>query len=753
MFHEEKEGAFMHKIKVSALLLAISLAIFGARHTLATNPVAVQTPRPHSNIVRANYSQPLVFEPNRGQTNQRADYVAHGPGYSLFLSHGEALIALRPKKGGASALRMRPVGGNISARAESLEAQSGKANYFIGNKPDQWRTNISTYAKVRYSDVYPGIDMVYYGNQRQLEYDFIVNPGASPELVQLQFDGTKKIALESSGDLVMHTAATEMRWHKPYAYQLIDGNQRTVQCDFIRKTNGHMGFQVGDFDKSKSLIIDPELVFSTFFGGGGFDTGNAIAVDIKGNAYITGSTVSLDLPVRNPFQRTYTSSHGNPVAFVAKYNAEGVLVYSTYLGGSGFHGVDATLAGDQGNAIAVDPAENAYVTGTTGSRDFPTKNAFEESPFNGCIPCATVFVTKLDPNGSGLVYSTYLGGTNGLGDFGQGIAVDSKNYAYVTGATTSPDFPVHNAFQPTILMAGAAAFLTKFEPSGSAVVYSTYFGGSDRGSGTVGTAIAVDAYDQVYITGNTTSQALPTLYAFQPKPKDNPTSEAFVTKFGSSGTVLGFSTYLGGSGSDAGRGIALDKDLNIYITGSTSSTDFPIKSTFQTELKDQFGSAFVTKLGRYGTLVYSTYLGGSGPANQGGIGVQNFTPDSASAIAVDAFGQAYITGSTGSPDFPVLDAIQPELKAVSANSNFPSNAFVTKLDSAGCAPVYSTFLGGSLVDAGTGIALDPTFDVYISGSATSVDFPVKNAFQPKCAVGTAAQGGCADAFITKITAK
>jgi Beta-propeller repeat len=734
MFRNEKEGAFMGKIKISALLLVTLLAIFGARHTLATNPVAVQTPRPNSDIVHANYSQPLVFEPNRGQTNQRADYVAHGPGYSLFLSHGEALIALKPHKGGASALRMRPVGGNISPRAESLEAQTGKANYFIGNKPDQWRTNISTYAKVRYRDVYPGIDMVYYGNQRQLEYDFIVNPGASPEVVQLQFDGTKKIALDSSGDLVMHTAATEMRWHKPYAYQLIDGNQHEVKCDFVRKTNGRMGFQVGDFDKSKSLIIDPELVFSTYLGGSGLELGNAIAVDIKGNAYITGSTVSLNLPVRNPFQHNYSSSHGNSNAFVAKYNPQGVLVYSTYLGGSGFHGVDATLAGDSGNAIAVDPAENAYITGSTGSFDFPTKNAFEEVPFSGCIPCNTAFVTKLDPNGSGLVYSTYLGGTDGFGDFGFGIAVDSKNYAYVTGLTTSPDFPVKNAFQPTLIALGAA-FLTKFEPSGSAVVYSTFFGGTN--SSTQGNAIAVDSYDQVYITGVTTAFDLPTLYPFQPASKSNGQNEAFITKFGSSGTVLGYSTYLGGSGGfDTGNGIAVDKNGSAYVTGITNSEDFPIKTTLQTKLKNPMGNAFVTKVGRFGTLVYSTYLGGSGQS----------AGDGGAAIAVDAYGQAYIAGFARGADFPVLDAVQPELKGF-------TNAFVTKLDPAGCALVYSTFLGGSANDAGTGIALDPTFDVYMSGSATSFDFPGKNAFQPACGGGPSFTGGCGDAFIAKISAK
>lgn len=681
--------------------------------------------------ISADYARPLSFEPNRGQMSRQVDYVAHGAGYNLLLSHGAAVIVFRR----GTTVLMSPVGANASFPPEPLEQQPSKTNYFIGNVPEKWHTHVENYGKIRYQNAYPGIDLFYYGNQRQLEYDFVVSPGADPRKILLEFQGARTINLDRSGDLVARTGLDEMRWHKPVAYQQINGDRKLIACDYLRK-GGQLGFRLAAYDRNRPLIIDPVLDYSTYLGDDGADLAAGIAVDGHGNAYITGTTNSVDFPAtKGTFQYNYPGFFFNTSnAFVAKFDAAGKLVYSTYLGGSGSpdHSV-----GDLGNAIAVDVAGNAYITGATASPDFPTKNAFQNSIHTPCTQagtCGNAFVTKLDAAGSELVYSTYLGGSTtelnpgaGFADQGLGIAVDSNRSAYVTGLNLSSDFPTKNAFQ----IKPGTVFVTKLEPAGNKLAYSTYLGGNgfpyDQPNG-----IAVDSGGNAYIAGVTSSSDFPTKNAFQKKLAGF--SDAFVTKFDAAGNALVYSTYLGGSEPDGANGIALDAHGNAYVTGVTSSTDFPLNNAGQKRLAGS-SDAFITKFDAAGNeLVYSTYLGGDGgPFTTQGNG-----------IAVDANGNAYVAGYTQSPEFPIKNAFQSQNKASCGSCG---NAFVTKLDAAGTALVYSSYLGGMLDDTARAIGVDTFGNAWLTGRATSPDFPTKNPFQP------AYGGGTSDAFVTKISAR
>jgi hypothetical protein len=623
-----------------------------------------------------------------------------------------------------TAIRMIFAGANTTPRVTGLQELPGKANYFIGNDPTTWRTNVPTYAKVRYDDIYPGIDLIYYGNQRQLEYDFVVRPGADPTRIVLGFQGAARLEVDAQGDLVLHTAAGPIRQRKPVIYQEVDGVRTEIQGGYVLTDRHQVSFRVAAYVASQPLIIDPVLFYSTYLGSGGLDGGSGIAVDTAGNAYVTGETFSMNF--LTPFPTTpgsfQTTSGVGSDAFVTKLNPTGsALVYSTYLAGSGF---------DTGSGIAVDALGNAYVTGATRSGDFPTTLGAFQPTFGGGFNEA--FVTKLNPTGSALVYSTYLGGRGGfLGDGGSGIAVDGAGNAYVTGATDSPDFPTTvGAVQPTI-RGGFDAFVTKLNPTGSALVYSTYLGGtsaSDEGSG-----IAVDTAGNAYVTGSTFSRDFPTTVgAFQTTRGGG--FDAFVTKLNPTGSALVYSTYLGGSDFDFGNGIAVDTAGNVYVTGRTDSSDFPTTlGAFQTTFGGGFNDAFVTKLNPTGSaLVYSTYLGGS---RSGDVGL---------GIALDTAGHAYVTGETNSSDFPTtVGALQPTF-----GGGF-SDAFVTTLDPTGSALVYSTYLGGSGTpikqDTGFGIAVDTAGNAYVTGETSSSDFPTTaGAFQPTF-------GGTSDAFVAKIT--
>lgn len=649
---------------------------------------------------------PLTFEANEGHADEQVKFLSRGSGYSLFLTPTETVLSLS-KDEQSTAIRMGLMGANPKPKMAGEEKLSGKTNYLIGNDPKKWRTNVSNYKKVRYQEVYPGIDLVYYGNQRKLEYDFIVKPGVDPKAIRMQFAGVDRMSVEA-GDLVMHTDTGDLTQKAPIIYQEIDGKRIKVAGNYMFLADNQVGFYLGDYDKDRPLVIDPILEYSTYLGGNGADEGHGIAVDGAGNAYVTGGTGSTDFPTLNALQGA--NAGGNTIAFVTKLDANGVLVYSTYLGGT-----DDT---DEGNGIAVDGAGNAYVAGDADSTDFPTLNALQGANAGGI----DAFVAKLDTNGA-LVYSTYLGGS-GSEQLSGDIAVDGAGNAYVTGRTTSTDFPTLNAMQGAFGGGQADAFVTKLDTNG-ALAYSTYLGGGsdfapgfgpERASG-----IAVDADGNAYVAGWTDSTDFPTLNALQGALAGGGT-DAFVTKLDANGT-LSYSTFLGGNGTDEGRGIAVDGSGNATVTGNTKASDFPTMNALQGALAGGDEDAFVTKLDTNGALSYSTYLGGS-------------SFDIAFGIAVDEAGNAYVTGITRSTDFPTLDTLQ---------GAFPGDIdnFVTKLDASG-ALSYSTYLGGSGSDSARGIAVDGSGAAYVTGWTDSRDFPVLNALQG------AFVNSRSDAFITKI---
>ncbi len=469
--------------------------------------------------ISQEYGQiPMSFEVNQGQTDPSVNFLSRGSGYGLYLTPTSAVLALQtsvvgrignPSASGspaasqdqqalgrianpsytgaaptesANVLRMQLIGGNTTARATGLDAQAGNSNDFIGNDASQWHSNITNYGRVEYDNVYRGIDLVYYGNQRQLEYDFVLAPGADPGTIQLAFTGASSITLDSSGDLVLHTSGGDVVEHAPVIYQETNSGRQAVSGHYALESSGQVGFVVGAYDATKALVIDPVLSYSTFLGGSGEDFGFAIAVDSAGNAYVTGSTLSLDFPTQNAVQPT---SYGYRVGFVTKFNASGTaLLYSTYLGGGNLV---------NGYAIAVDRSGDGYITGSTSGLLPVTAGAFQTTP-HGYTNC---YVTKLNPTGSAILYSTFLGSSGE--DFGTGIAVDSAGNAYVTGWTQSTDFPTTvGAFQTT--SSGISAFVTKLNAAGSALIYSTYLGGGDYDQAT---GIAIDAAGSAYVTGRT----------------------------------------------------------------------------------------------------------------------------------------------------------------------------------------------------------------------------------------------------------
>ncbi|MET0648817.1 MAG: SBBP repeat-containing protein [Pyrinomonadaceae bacterium] len=577
---------------------------------------------------------------------------------------------------------------------------------------------------MRYAEVYPGIDVVYYGNQRRLEYDFVVAPGRDARTIALEFAGAETVEVDGgTGDLLLRVGEETVRQHAPVTYQeTAGGGRREVESRYALRDGGQVGFEVGEYDRSRALVIDPTLVYSTFFGGSAIEQSPRIAVDSAGNAYVTGTTFSTDFPTTvGAFD---TTIGGGRDVFVLKLNSTGSgLIYSTYLGGNSI---------DQALGIAVDPAGNAYVTGQTQSLDFPTTpGAFDTTSF--AANDLSCFVTKLNANGSNILYSTWLKGPHhssaGLSR-GTDIAVDSSGNAYVVGVSASSDFPTTaGAFART--NAGSLdLFVTKLNPNGSSLVYSTLFGGANNDNSS---RMALDAAGNAIVTGFTESDIPTTPGAFDTTYSGG-AFDGFVTKFNADGSGLLYSTFLGGSGVDSGSDIAVDAEGNAYVTGITRSTDFPTTcgASFDTTLSG-LEDAFVSKLNPTGTaLVYSTYLGGSGVSNSG-------TSDAGGGIAVDSDGNAYVTGITTSSDFPVTSG------ALDTTFNGGSDAFVTKLNSPGTALILSTFLGGASDESGTGIALDAAGDIYVAGDTLSSDFPTTTG-----AFDGAINNTSRDGFISKI---
>jgi hypothetical protein len=673
----------------------------------ADQPVSTEaTPETRAQVSKAYGKLPLSFEVNQGQTVPQVKFLSRGNGYNLFLTSNEAVLVLSKNAAEqrSDVLKIKLIGANVEPQVTGEGELPGKSNYLLGNDPQQWRTNIANYAKVKYDDVYPGIDMVYYGNGHQLEYDFIVAAGADPSSIKLSVDGARKMRLDERGDLVLNIGGGEIRQRKPFVYQEVNGVKKQIATQYVLRGKSQIGFKVAEYDITRPLVIDPVLSYSTYLGGSGADLARGIAVDRHGKAYVTGQTSSLNFPTRaGGFQ---TAFGGLQDVFVTKLNETGsALVYSTYLGGLDF---------EIGRGIDIDADGNAYVTGNTLSTNFPITAGAFQTVFGGG---QDAFVTKLNATGSGLVYSTYLGGLDV--DNGLGIAVGRFGNAYLTGNTESTDFPTTAGAVQTTFGGLQDAFVTKLNNTGSALVFSTYLGGSGSDSG-----LSIAArFGSAYVTGSTASSNFPTT-AGAVQTTFGGLQDAFVTKLNDTGSALAFSTYLGGAGGDTGQGITVSRYGRAYVTGSTTSSNFPTTAGAFQPTRGGSSDAFVTKVNETGSaLFFSTYLGGSGSDSGQGI--------------VARFGKVYVTGSTSSSNFPVTAG------AIQATSGGGQDAFVTKVNETGSALSFSTYLGGSDADAGHGIAVR-SGSAYVAGSTSSLNFPATTrAFQR-------ANAGGSDAFVTKI---
>jgi hypothetical protein len=661
---------------------------------------------------------PLTFVPNEGQADDTIRYHAQGERYSFSFQTHQALLAFSNDPEAASdavgagshdaeqsgtAVALRFVGANDHVVIAGEERTTGTVNYLVGADSANWHTGLPVYERVVYRRLWAGIDMSFSGRGGRLKYDFAIAPGASVEDIRLAYRGADDLSLARNGGLVIRTATGVLRDAPPRSFQVIGGNRVPVESRFEVRGAHSYGFAIEGYDRRYPLIIDPDLLYSTYLGGTRVGVGESalgVAVDDAGRAFVTGGAGSTDFPTTpGAFDRTLG---GFGDAFVTKLNPAGsALAYSTYLGGS---------RGDFSSDIAVDDAGRAYVTGITGSANFPTTPGSFDRTFGGSNDA---FVTKLNPAGSALAYSTYLGA--GRSEEGSDIAVDDAGRAYVTGQTFSAAFPTTpGSFDRTLgdaVFGFGDAFVTKLKPAGSALAYSTYLGGrsSDLGSG-----IAVDDAGRAYVTGEIESTTGSSDFPTTPGAFDRTLGglrDAFVTKLNPAGSALAYSTYLGGrlpefdSGEDFGSDIAVDVAGSAYVTGTTGSSDFPTTvGSFDRTLGGS-GDAFVTKLKPAGSaLAYSTYLGGeSGGENGSGIALH--------------LRRAYITGATSSADFPTAPW------SFDRTFNGEVDAFMTKVDATGSALMYSTYLGGSNFDIGNGIAAGSAGRAYVAGSTSSSDFP------------------------------
>jgi hypothetical protein len=742
---------------VSVLLAAFYICFFvglpaedAASHAAASDASRVAA---HSTFANARprlletYGRlPLSFEVNRGQAPSQVDYLARGAGYTLFLTGDGATLVL---SGAASAqgaphtaasrseLSMRLAGANSGASVGGVGKLPGEANYFLGNNPKLWRTHIPTFGRVAYHNVYPGVDLVYYGHSGQLEYDFVVAPGADLSRIKLALDARPHVT--TNGDLALAMGPSEVRFQKPVIYQTAaDGSRRYLDGGYVIASgaarDSRVGFRVPAYDRSRPLVIDPTFTYSTYLGGTGTDSALGIAVDSAGDVYVTGQTSSTNFPVKGPEQGT--SGGGTTDAFVTEISADGLsILYSTYLGGSG---------NDVGAAIAIDVTGSAYVTGNTNSTNFPVTTGAKQTTNGGLIDA---FVTKLNAGGASLNYSTYSGGSQN--DYGNAIAVDSAGEAYVAGETNSNNFiATKGAFQ-AVNGQGGDAFFMVLDPSGTApAVYATFLGGSgaDAAEGIALSPSCVPSppttYCDAYITGQTSSLNFPvSSTAFQKSPAGG--TDAFVAEINpaASGTAsLIYSTYFGGTGNDIAYGVAVDATGDAYFAGSTtSSSKFPVSSGAYQSALSGTQDAFVAELDAGGsTLAYSTYLGGSGV-------------DSAAAIAIDTTGDAFVTGNTTSTNFvpASVEAVALQSTCATTSGALCDDAFVAAVGPGGTFLTFASYLGGGLHDAGNAIAVDANDNVYVAGATLSTDFPsTAGVFQPACATSTT--GACGNAFIAEI---
>jgi len=567
-------------------------------------------------------------------------------------------------------------------------------NYFLGNDPTKWYTDVPNYQRIIYQDVYPGIDLTYYGTESGgLKYDFIVQPEADVSQIQIHYSGIGGLTIRPHGDLEIQTSYGVIREDTPLLYQRAHDGIQVVTGGYRLLRPGVFGFEVKKYNPTFPLVIDPALIYSTYLGGDDGDEGRGIVVNADGYAFVTGMSHSNDFPTTSgAYDTTY---NGGEDIIVIKLSPFGdTLVYSTYIGGTG---------DEDGWDIAVDENGDAYITGYTTSSDYPIISGAYDSTYNGGNYYGDVFMTKLSLLGNTLLYSTYLGGTGD--DWSTGVAVDANGYAFITGWTTPGGFPTTPGAYDTTYNGNYDIFITKLSPSGNTLSYSTYLGGTDL-DWSMG--IAVDMNGDAFITGLTQSSDYPTTPGAYNTVLNGP-ADVIVAKLSPSGDALLFSTYIGGTYGDEGCSIAVDANGAAYIVGDTDSSDYPttpgaFDTTFNGESYYSM-DVFVTKLSPSGgTLIYSTFLGGT--MEEDGRGIE-----------IDAYGDVYATGITGSQDYPTT----PDAFDLSFNGIW--DVFVTKLSPEGDTLLYSTYLGGYNYDDCFGIAVDVNGFAYVTGITESDDFP------------------------------
>jgi uncharacterized protein (TIGR03437 family) len=733
---------------------------------------------------------PLSFEPNLGQAASTVQFLSRGSGYALSFAADNVVLTIEGQKPvpPLDTLRMSLVGANAKANAVGLARQPGVVSYFIGNDPKNWRSGIPTYGKVSYAGVYPGVDLVFYGNQRQLEYDFVVAPGADPSRIAWRIEGARS-SIDVEGNLALNAPNGPVTFRKPVVYQMGGGKRTRVAGSFALAGN-QIRFRLGSYDRSRALVIDPVLSYASYLGGSGIDTigtatgpgilqvgtSQGLAIDSAGSAYVTGTTFSIDFPTANPYQSTPPAKLVAPgmwaSAFVSKFSPDGSsLVYSTYLGGNG---------ADHAYAIAVDSTSNAYVTGLTTSPDFPiTSGAYQTVcapiPNNGGESGAAsncnssdynVFVTKLNATGTGLVYSTFLGGYANWA-YAVGIAVDGAGRAYIAGNESdicSTSYSFQSCFPTTsdAVIGGDKtgghspqyAFAVVFDPTGAHLLYSTLFGDLtfDGGGGTYATGVAVDRNGFFYLIGETQAINLPTTTGVIQPNRDPPGSLAwrgFIAKFNpvtsASGVSLAYATYLGGkteNTSDYISGIAIDGAGNAYVAGYTNSLDFPVTPGAYGKVCGLGGTcaaAHVTKLNPSATaILWSTYVGDS---KQDGSDAVFFT----GPVQLDGKGNIYIIGQTGGTGFPMVDPVEP------LPTGGSQQLLIAELDPTGANLLFSTTIGSNGLNTANpaGLAIDSAGDIYLAGNTFGPDLiTTPGAFQTTSSDGACCQKG--NGFVVKI---
>jgi hypothetical protein len=774
----------------------------------------------------------LSFEANRGQTDAHVKFLSRGQGYTLFLTESEGVLSLNEpaalsnqaaaknakletgssngELGKPSLLRLRLVGANRDAKAVGLDQLPGRSNYFFGNDRAMWRTDVPHFARVKYEGVYPGIDLLYYGEQSsarsqksetrsgalsgdraELEFDFVVAPGADPRAIRFAIEtgswkletgegkkeyresdlgkdvfrpssesrvaGPEAVRIAANGDLVIDTQGSEVRFCKPVVYQeewavgtaqsaaerddgqrgknlrryvdgayVLRGAAGNHESQFAGQTH-EVAFELGPYDRSRPLIIDPVLSYSTFLGGTLADNGFGIAVDGSGNIYVAGTTVSVNFPTKTPFQSV---SGGNYDVFVTKLDPTGsTLVYSSYLGGPGL---------DRVAGMALDSSGSVYLAGTTASANFPTTTGAFKTAIGGgtcgTAPCSDAFIAKIKADGSGLAYSTYLGGSNA--DSANGVALDGGGSAYVTGTTASTNFPTAAALQPTY-GGSTDAFVAKVKPDGTGLVYSTFLGGA---SGDWGQAIQVDSTGSAFVAGYTVSTNFPTANPLQNA--NHGMADGFLSKLSAAGDALVYSTYLGGSEMDRAFALALDAAGHAYVGGHTYSSDFPVTAgAYQPALASGIcgtgscNDGFIAKLDPTGSsTLFSTYLGGT-------------DVDEVTAVAVNSGEQVFATGYTRSNDFPLVQPLQAAFGGETCGTSPCPDAFITQLDAAGDLLTHSTYLGGNDSDYGQALFVDAADNVFVTGTTGSGNFPASvGAIQAL----RGAESPVGDAFVVKV---